>query len=148
MVGQSIPGDRHANCRPLNQSTYTMDHPQTELELIKRSGNKFRWWVKNDMDEFEDLLDDNVLFIHANGKTESGKQAIDGMRNKRVVYKNIEIQKSTCRVFGKTAIVTGEGDFTTVTDEHEATARMAYTEVYVQQDHEWKLVSAHFSRWL
>ncbi|MBV9989466.1 MAG: nuclear transport factor 2 family protein [Chitinophagaceae bacterium] len=125
------------------------NHPETELELIKRSKDKFRWWVKNDMDEFGDLLDDNALIVHANGKIESRKQAIDGIHSKRIVYKDIDVHKATCRVFGKTtAVVTGEGDFTTVVDDHEARHRMAFTEVYVREDREWKLVSAHFSRWL
>jgi ketosteroid isomerase-like protein len=123
-----------------------MDHPETELELIKRSKDKFRWWVKNDMDKFGDLLDDNALIVHANGKTESKIQALDGIGSKRTVYKNIEIHKATCRLFGKTAIVTGDGDFTTVTGEQTNSIPMEFTEVYVQQDREWKLVSAHFSR--
>ena len=75
-------------------------------------------------------------------------QELDVIKSGRIQYKKADIQEASVRVIGTTAIVLNRIRLLAVVGGNEVTNPFVVTEVYVQQDDEWKLASLSFTRLL
>lgn len=87
------------------------------------------------------LYDDNSLTIHNNGMIKTAAEHIEDVKNGKPVYKSIDIQKTTVKDFGNTAVLVGEGVFNIAMNNQTMNYNMVYTEVYMKKSNQWKLIS-------
>ena len=80
------------------------------------------------------------------GDLRSRQQELDVIRSGNIQYKNTEIQESSVRFFGTTAIVLNKIRLVAVVGGNEVTNPFQVTEVYVQQGGAWTLGSLSFTR--
>lgn len=103
---------------------------------------KFDWLIKKKYDSLNWLLDDQAKYIHSNGWIQSKAEVIDDLKSGKLNYTSVIIEESSVSYFEKSAVVTGKGFFKgLMTDNTEFTIHLLYTEVYVKQKKQWKLVS-------
>jgi len=117
-----------------------------EQEVIQVSKNKFRWMIEMKLDSLEGVLDDRLKFVHSNGWTESKKELIEDIKSGKLRYKNIDARDLFVRLYPKTAILTGKGNFNVMLDGSEILINLSYTEVYVRKKGKWLLASRHANR--
>jgi len=117
-----------------------------EQEVIQVSKNKFRWMIEMKLDSLEGVLDDRLKFVHSNGWTESKKELIEDIKSGKLQYKSIEARDLFVRLYPKTAILTGKGNFNVMLDGSEILINLSYTEVYVRKKGKWLLASRHANR--
>jgi hypothetical protein len=116
-------------------------NPEAEKvnQLHKR---KFDWLINKKYDSLNWLLDEQAKYIHSNGWIQSKAEVIDDLKSGKLNYTSVIIEESSVSYFDKSAVVTGKGFFKgLMTDNTEFTIHLLYTEVYVKQKKEWKLVS-------
>jgi Domain of unknown function (DUF4440) len=122
----------------------TQAYSQTPLaeKVNQLHKKKFDWLINKKYDSLIVLLDDQVKYIHSNGWVQSKEEVIDDLKSGKLNYTSVTVEESTVSYFNKCAVVTGKGLFKgLMTDKSEFTIHLIYTEVYVKQKNQWRLVS-------
>jgi len=118
-----------------------------EQELISLSKDKWRWMTERNVDALAALIHEQAVFVHM-GATFDKSQELDVIKSGRIVYKNVEIQDTSVRVIGTTAVVLSKIRLVAVVGGNEVTNPFVVTEVYVEQGGTRKLASLSFTRLL
>ena len=118
-----------------------------DQEILNLSRTKWRWMAERKVDSLAALFDDQAVFVHMGG-TMSRTQELDVIKGGMIQYKNAEIQETSVRFIGSTAILLNRIRLTAVVGGNEVVNPFVVTEVYVQQNGTWKLGSLSFTRLL
>ena len=118
-----------------------------ELELINLSKQKWQWMSERKVDSLDALFHEKAVFVHM-GATMTKTQELEVIRSGGIQYKTVEIQDASVRFIDKTAIVLNKIRLVAVVGGNEVTNPFMVTEVYVQQNSNWKLASLSFTRLL
>ena len=124
-----------------------MQNVRSEQEVITLSKEKWRWMSERKVDSLNALFHEEAVFVHM-GATMSKEQELDVIRNGRIHYKDVEIQETSVRFIGATAILLNKIRLVAVVGGNEVTNPFVVTEVYVQLNNTWTLASLSFTRLL
>lgn len=116
-----------------------------EQEIIHLSKEKWRWMSERKVDTLAALFNEKAVFVHM-GATFSKDQELNVIRSGDIQYKQADIQETSVQFIGNTAILLNKIRLLAVVGGNEVTNPFVVTEVYVQQDGTWKLVSMAFTR--
>ena len=103
--------------------------------------------MERNVDSLAALFHEQAVFVHM-GATIDKTQELDVIKSGGIVYKNVEIQDTSVRLIGTTAIVLSKIRLVAVVGGNEVTNPFMVTEVYVQQGGTRKLASLSFTRLL
>lgn len=126
-----------------NPSTNT---PQ-EQELLRMSRDKWQWMADKKVDALSGLFHEKAVFVHMGG-TMTKEQELDTIKRGGIHYKHTDIQSSSVRLIGTTAIVLNTIRLVAVVGGNEVSNPFEVTEVYVQEKNAWKLAALSFTRLL
>jgi hypothetical protein len=118
-----------------------------ELELINLSKQKWQWMSERKVDSLDALFHEKAVFVHM-GATMTKTQELEVIRSGGIQYKTVEIQEASVRFIDKTAVLLNKIRLVAIVGGNEVTNPFMVTEVYVQQNSNWKLVSLSFTRLL
>jgi hypothetical protein len=118
-----------------------------EQELLNLSKQKWQWMSERKVDSLDALFHEKAVFVHM-GATMTKTQELEVIRSGGIHYKTVEIQEASVRFIEKTAVLLNKIRLVAVVGGNEVTNPFMVTEVYVQQDSNWKLVSLSFTRLL
>jgi len=118
-----------------------------EQELINLSKQKWQWMSERKVDSLDALFHEKAVFVHM-GATMTKTQELEVIRSGGIQYKTVEIQEASVRFIDKTAVLLNKTRLVAVVGGNEVTNPFMVTEVYVQQNSNWKLVSVSFTRLL
>ena len=103
---------------------------------------RFAAQISLDTDALQDLLTDDLIYIHSNALTETKSDFIASVQSGKIVYASMQAEAgSIVRQKGKSAIITG---VVAVGGSYKGTPfeiRLRYTSVYQKQRGHWKLAS-------
>jgi len=118
-----------------------------EQELINLSKQKWQWMSERKVDSLDALFHEQAVFVHM-GATMTKAQELEVIRSGGIQYKTVEIQEASVRFIDKTAVLLNKIRLVAVVGGNEVTNPFMVTEVYVQQNNNWKLVALSFTRLL
>ena len=118
-----------------------------EQELISLSKEKWRWMSERKIDSLDALIHEKAVFVHM-GATMTKPQELEVIKSGAIEYKTVEIQEASVRFIDKTAVLLNKIRLVAVVGGNEVTNPFMVTEVYVQQNSNWKLASLSFTRLL
>ncbi len=118
----------------------------SEHYLLSLSKAKFKWMVTKNIDSLKSLLDERLQYVHSNGWIQSKQEVLDDLKSGKLVYREVEVEKATVRMYGQTAVVVGKGRFAGEVSKTPFNMELMYTEVYVQKEPGWRLVSRHANK--
>ena len=124
-----------------------MSHTNAEQEIVSLSRDKWLWMSERKVDLLDALFHAEAVFVHMGG-TMSKKQELDVIKSGRIHYKQADIEETSVRFIGTTAILLNKIRLLAVVGGNEVTNPFVVTEVYVQQSGAWKLGSLSFTRLL
>lgn len=114
----------------------------SEEEVLEMEKRRFEAMINEDFDLLENLIDDQLVYIHSNGNVDSKASFINAIREGKTSYDDIKLEESKVRIYDKTAIINGLCVFYQKNpDGSPRQTRLRYTNVYVKQKGEWKMVS-------
>lgn len=125
----------------------TADCEQTKQELLDLSKTKWQWMADKNVDSLNTLFHEEAVFVHMGG-TMTKEQELNTIKSGGIHYKHAEIQETSVRLIGNTAIILDRIRLTAVVGGNEVVNPFVVTEVYVLIDDEWKLGSLSFTRLL
>ena len=118
-----------------------------EQELINLSKQKWQWMSERKIDSLDALFHEKAVFVHM-GATMTKTQELEVIKSGAIQYKTVEIQEASVRFIDKTAVLLNKIRLVAVVGGNEVTNPFMVTEVYVQQNNNWKLVALSFTRLL
>lgn len=127
----------------------TVKRNDTNMEQTIKdlSRNKWDWMMERQLDELNNLFHEKAVFVHM-GATLSKKEETDVIKNGSIVYKDVDIEKTSVQLIDRTAILLNKVSLVAVVGGNEVTNLFVVTEVYVQQENQWKLASMSFTKLL
>lgn len=108
--------------------------------LKKLSHEKFLWLVDKDTAKLAMLLEDTMHYIHSNGWIESRNDVLQDLVKGVLKYESVVVEGDTVNWDGPKGVLTGSGIFKVVLDGKIIELKLWYTEVFLKQKDQWKLV--------
>jgi hypothetical protein len=124
-----------------------MQNANLEQEVIKLSKEKWRWMAERKVDSLDALFHEKAVFVHMGGSW-GKEQELEIIKSGGIHYKQADIHEVSVNIIGATAILLNRITLLAVVGGNEVTNPFMVTEVYVQQDGNWKLASLSFTRLL
>jgi hypothetical protein len=117
-----------------------------ESEVLKREEARFTAMVKADVAGLEDVLADDLTYVHSNGNLDGKRDFIEAVRTGRSTYHSFDREGVAVRLYGDTAVVTGRGHVLVQAAGAELDLRLFFTDVYVRRGGKWRMVAWQSTR--
>jgi hypothetical protein len=124
-----------------------MKNLKSEQEVIDLSQEKWRWMSERNVDTLDTLFHEKAVFVHMGGAWGKERE-MEIIKSGGIHYKNADIHEVSVNIIENTAVLINRITLLAVVGGNEVTNPFVVTEVYVQQDGGWKLVSLSFTRLL
>ncbi len=131
----------------ISQRRHTIIGMNIEQEVIKISQEKWRWMSECNIDALGALFHEKSVFVHMGGAWDKARE-IEIIESGGIHYKKADIHEVSVNIIGATAVLLNRITLLAVVGGNEVTNPFMVTEVYVQQDGNWKLISLSFTRLL
>lgn len=124
-----------------------MQNANLEQEVINLSTDKWRWMSECNIGTLDALFHEKSVFVHMGGSW--GKaQELRIIESGDIHYKQADIHEVSVNIIGTTAVLLNRITLLAVVGGNEVTNPFMVTEVYVEQEDHWKLVSLSFTKLL
>jgi hypothetical protein len=125
LAGPTSAQDESTKAAPATRSA-----GDTDKLLLDLSKQKWTWMANKNVDALETLFHEKSMFTHMGG-TWDRKRELEIIKSGGIHYKKADIQESSVRVIGTTAIVMNKIRLLAVVGGNEVTNPFMVTEVYV-----------------
>jgi hypothetical protein len=122
-----------------------MQNVNLAQEIINLSKEKWDWMAECKVDALDALFHEKSVFTHMGGSW-GKEQELEFIISGGIHYKQAEIHEVSVNIVGATAVLLNRITLLAVVGGNEATNPFMVTEVYVQQDESWKLISLSFTK--
>ena len=124
-----------------------MQNVDLEQEVIDLSKDKWRWMSERKVDTLDALFHEKSVFVHMGGSW-GKEQELEIIKSGGIHYKQADIHEVSVNIIGTTAVLLNRITLLAAVGGNEVTNPFMVTEVYVQQEGNWKLASLSFTRLL
>ena len=124
-----------------------MQNVNLEQEVIDLSKEKWRWMSERNMETLDALFHEKSVFVHMGGSWGKERE-MEIIKSGGIHYKQADIHEVSVNIIGATAVLLNRITLLAVVGGNEVINPFMVTEVYVQQDGSWKLVSLSFTKLL
>ena len=124
-----------------------MHNVNLEQEVINLSKEKWLWMSERNADTLDALFHEKAVFVHMGGAW-GKEQEMEIIKGGGIHYKQADIHEVSVNIIGATAILLNRITLLAVVGGNEVTNPSMVTEVYVQQEGNWKLASLSITRLL
>lgn len=116
-----------------------------EQEIITLSKQKWDWMAEKKVEPLAALFDDKAMFVHMGGSWGKERE-LDIIKGGGIHYKHAEIQETSVKIIGDTAILLTKLRLDAVVGGNEVSNPFTVTEVFVKVGEKWKLGSLSFTK--
>ncbi|MEB2787319.1 nuclear transport factor 2 family protein [Algoriphagus persicinus] len=114
----------------------------SEIFVLDLEKKRFNAMTEGDVDLLDQLISDDLYYIHSNGKVDTKDTFIGGIKDGTSKYGNILLEESKTRIYGDAAIINGICTYENKKpDGSPNNLQLKYTSVYANSDGNWKFVS-------
>lgn len=119
-------------------ATIAQNKKDASIESIEKQ--RFAAMEKKDIPFLENVLADDLVYIHSNALTETKADFLSSIKTGKIVYEKMEVEEMQVRKYRKnTAIVNGIVHVQVQLNGKPADLRLRYTNVYIKQNGKWKM---------
>ena len=118
-----------------------------EQEVIDLSKEKWRWMSERNMETLDALFHEKSVFVHMGGSWGKERE-MEIIKSGGIHYKKADIHEVSVNIIDNTAVLLNRITLLAVVGSNEVINPFMVTEVYVQQEEDWKLVSLSFTKLL
>lgn len=117
-----------------------------DLKILETEQRRFEAMVRKDTVVLNNLLADDLVYIHSNALTENKKEHISNISTGRLIYEKMTRERANVRRYGKTALSNGIVQVRAVLNANPFEVRLAYTATYRKKGGVWRLVNWQSTR--
>ncbi len=126
------------------QGTTTQNNGYSEQEIINLSKQKWEWMADKNVDKLATLFHDRSKFVHMSG-TWNKDQELEIIETGSIWYKKADVHDVVVEIFDDTAILWTRITLLAVVRGSEVSNQFTVTEIYKEQEGDWKLLDLTFS---
>ena len=127
-----------------NFSIFAQTNSRTEQLVLKLSAEKNTYMNPKSLDKLKAMLDDRVIFVHSNGRTETKDEMVKNIMDGVWILRNVVIHDANVRVFKNNfAVLIGKGTFNATNAGTDTSTEIYYSEVWSHGAKGWLLASRH-----
>jgi hypothetical protein len=120
---------------------------KTEDMILKLDRQRFDAQINKDIKLLNELLSDDLVYVHSSAVVESKKEFVDNISNKKWDYREVNIEKVKARLYGKnTAIINGTAKINLWQTDKMVTVYLHYLDVWAKEKGKWRIVSWQSTR--
>lgn len=124
-----------------------MQNINLEQEIIQLSKQKWDWMSECNMETLDALFHEKSVFVHMGGSWGKERE-IEIIKSGGIHYKKADIHEVSVNIIDNTAVLLNRITLLAVVGGNEVINPFMVTEVYVQQEGDWKLASLSFTKLL
>lgn len=124
-----------------------MQNINLEQEVIDLSKEKWQWMSERNAETLDALFHEKSVFVHMGGSWGKERE-MEIIKTGGIHYKQADIHEVSVNIIGATAILLNRITLLAVVGGNEVINPFVVTEVYVQQEGNWKLASLSFTKLL
>ncbi|HLR25390.1 MAG TPA: nuclear transport factor 2 family protein [Fodinibius sp.] len=117
---------------------------ETKQKIKDLSKQKWEWMADKNVGELATLFHDKSKFVHMSG-TWSKDRELEIIEGGSIWYKDAEVHDIAVEITGDTAILWNRITLVAVVRGSEVSNEFTVTEVYKQQEDDWRLLDLTFS---
>ncbi|MCI0438863.1 MAG: nuclear transport factor 2 family protein [Chloroflexi bacterium] len=114
---------------------------KVEQEVLDLEKRRFEAIVRNDYAALEQILANDLTYIHSNGVFESKAEFIGALKSGQRKYESSDVKEVHARVYGSTAVLTGIVLNRVRGGGGVRDLNLRFTDVYVQRQGKWQMVA-------
>jgi ketosteroid isomerase-like protein len=119
---------------------------KTEKEVLAALDTYKQALIKKDAAAMSKVLADDLTYTHSSNKHEDKAALLESLKGsahtEAIDFKDIKV-----RLYGNTAVVTGDADFRNNTDDTVATLHLHVIHVFVKNPQGWQMVARQTTRY-
>lgn len=123
----------------LSFSSTLAQTPEAQISQLER--RRFEAQVKKDVSTLNEVLADQLLYTHSNGKVDTKASFIAAIESGASSYKDVVIEEETIKLTGNTAVVSGVVRLQSISNGAWVPLHLRYTDVYAKQKGKWRMVA-------
>jgi ketosteroid isomerase-like protein len=112
-----------------------------EREVLEADGRRVQALLSNDLAALEDLLADDLTYVHSNGNLDTKDTYIGALRSGATRYLSMVMSGLSVRTDGNTAVVAGSFEARVQTRNGEVNPKPRVLIVYVKRDGRWQMLA-------
>ena len=116
----------------------------TAVHAVERG--RFAAMVGRDLGALDSLVAEELAYTHTSGERDTKASLLEALRSGRLVYDSIVPATVRVRVYGGTAVATGDAQVQVRADGAVRRLHIRFTEVYVRRAGRWELVTWQSTR--
>jgi Domain of unknown function (DUF4440) len=124
-------------------STFAQSTKEEE-QILQISKDKWQWMADKNVEKLEKLFDAKSKFVHMSGTWKKDEE-LDIIKTGSIWYKEAKVHDSVIEMFGETALVWNRITLIANVRGNDVTTEFTVTEVYQNQNKDWKLLALTFS---
>lgn len=102
--------------------------------------------IKGDADAFATFMADEYVAVVANGRIRDKATWVEGVRSSSMKYESVDLRNLKVRLYGETAVVTGEYTQKATSGGQDYSASGAYVTTWLKRNGRWQAIASGFSR--
>jgi ketosteroid isomerase-like protein len=116
---------------------------KAEKEVLEFEQKRINATLHSDVAALQEMLSDDLVWIHSSGKKQNKMQYIEDHALKRVKYQKISLEESNARVYGNIAVTNGRAIYEAISikDGSLTISNLYHTCVYRQQAGKWQVIA-------
>lgn len=116
---------------------------KVEQEVLDFEKKRINATLNSDVSTLQEMLADDLVWVHSSGKKQNKEQYIDDHAQKRVKYQKISLEESAVRVYGNVAVTNGRAVYEAVSvkDGSAVVSNLYHTCVYRKSKSKWQVIA-------
>lgn len=127
------------------QATKDKKSGSVEEELMKLERDGVEAMRRNDISYFEKLEAPDYIFIDPGGMVHTREEDLAIARSGDLKIESMNIDEMKVRVYGDTAVVTGQSTVKGSFKTHDISGKYRWTDVFVKRNGKWQIVNAQLT---
>lgn len=115
--------------------------PEAEKDVLSAMETWRHAMMKKDRAALQKVLHEKLTYTHSSGLNETKADVLKSVTEGPMTHENIQLSKTTVRIFGDTALVKGIVDFRNSVGGTVSTAHLDVLHVWLKGPQGWQLVA-------
>lgn len=115
--------------------------PSTEKEILELEAERCAAIIASDESALSRLLHDDMIYTHSSGLADTKSSFIEALKSGKFDYKRIENQGERVRLYGDTALVSGQAAVDIDVEGAPRTLNLSYLAAWTRTETGWKFVA-------
>jgi ketosteroid isomerase-like protein len=126
---------------PVEEVSMVQTAADVEREVLEADAGRIRALLDNDFEALEQLLGDDLTYVHSNGMLDTKESFLGSLRAGNSRYLSMEMTEVTVRALGDTGVINAKFNARVQVRDREVNPQPRVLVVYTKRDGRWQMIA-------